>query len=145
MTIKEASRQFSIEEKDVRKRYKDGMIIGARKDGRYIFVPDDTEIMPSKQEIKSFLFQIIKHKTNGSYVISRGLCPDLHSLKVLLRYLYKKGLIGFYQEEDSEMKMLSQIQLTDEGFAFVFGEKTCLALNNGISVPLTINLGSVVV
>ena len=42
------------------------MIIDAYKDGNYIVKPDETEIIPSKQEIKAFLFQVIKHKNQGA-------------------------------------------------------------------------------
>ncbi len=144
MTTKEASRLFRIEDKEVRKRYRDGMIIDAYKDGNYIVIPDETEIIPSKQEIKAFLFQVIKHKNQGAYVISRGLCPDIITLKILLRYLYKRGLIGGFDEKQPEMEMLASIQLTDAGFAYIFGESTYTALNQKITVPLNINICSVV-
>lgn len=52
MTTKEASRIFHIDEREIRKRYGDGMIIAAYKDGNFIVVPDETEIIPSKQEVE---------------------------------------------------------------------------------------------
>jgi hypothetical protein len=76
--------------------------------------------------------------------MSRGLCPDLDSLKCLLRYLYARGLIGDYGDCESAEEMLTNIQLTEEGFSFVFGEKTYIALNKGFSIPLSINVGCAV-
>ena len=144
MNTKQASRRFHIEEKEIRKRYSDGMIIDAYKDGKFIVVPDETEIIPSKQEIKVFLFQIIKHKNNGAHILSRGLCPNIRTLKVLLRYLYKRSLIGQYNEELSETELLSSVQLTDEGFSYILGEKTYAKLNHCFTLPITFNLGCVV-
>ena len=60
MTVKEASVIFKLEEKEIRKRNSDSMILGVGKIGRNIFIPDDTKIIPSKLEIKAFLVQIIK-------------------------------------------------------------------------------------
>lgn len=144
MTVKEASIHFNLEEKEIRKRYNAKMIIGARKDGKCIVIPDNTEVIPSKAEIKAFLLQIIKQRNNPNHVMSRGLCPDLESLKCLLKYLYNRGLIGGYKDCMSAEEMLSNIQLTEEGFSFVFGEKTYIALNQGFSLPITVNVGSLV-
>jgi hypothetical protein len=144
MTVKEASIHFNLEEKEIRKRYNAKMIIGARKDGRCIVIPDNTEVIPSKAEIKAFLLQILKQRNNPSHIMSRGLCPDLGSLKCLLRYLYTRGFIGGYRDCESAEEMLTNIQLTEEGFSFVFGEKTYIALNKGFSIPLSINVGCAV-
>lgn len=144
MTIKEASIRFNLDEKEVRKRYKAGMIIDARKDGRCVVIPDNTEIIPAKSEIKSFLLQIVKQKNNPAYVMSRGLCPDSASLKCLLNYLYVRGLIGNYKHCETTEEMLQNVQLTEAGFSYIFGEKAYIALNKGISIPISINVGSLV-
>ena len=44
MTVKEASIRFNLNEKEIRKRQRDNMIIGIRKDGRSVVIPDNTEI-----------------------------------------------------------------------------------------------------
>ena len=54
MTIKEASVKFNLDEKEIRARKKDNMIIGVRKDGINVVIPDDTILIPSKKEIQSF-------------------------------------------------------------------------------------------
>ena len=144
MTTKEASRIFRIDEKEIRKRYREGMIIAAYKDGNFIVVPDETEIIPSKQEVKSFLLQLIKIKNNNTYVVSRSMCPDMDTLKALLHYLYQRGMIGKYEEASSEAEMLANVQLTDDGFAYVLGEKTYAKLTCGFSIPITLKLGGVV-
>ena len=77
--------------------------------------------------------------------MARSLCPDLGTLKLLLKYLYKKGLIGCYDDAGSEAEIISKIQLTDEGFSCVIGSNAYVALNNGLSIPLTVNVASVVV
>lgn len=144
MTVKEASIRFNLDEKEVRKRYKAEMIIGARKDGRCVVIPDNTEVIPSKSEIKAFLLQIIKQKNNPTYVMSRELCPDIASLKCLLNYLYIRGLIGNYKYCETAEEMLNYVQLTEAGFSYILGEKTYVALNQGLSIPISINVGSLV-
>mgnify|MGYP000130445727 CR=1 FL=1 len=81
MTVKEASIRFDLDEKEIRKRQRDNMIIGIRKDGRSVVIPDNTEIIPSKSEVRSFLFQILKKRNNVETIISRSLCPTTSSLK----------------------------------------------------------------
>lgn len=144
MTIKEASRRFCIEEKEVRKRYRDGMIPNAYKDGKYIVIPEETEIIPSKEDVKTFLLQIIKFRNNEKHIFSRGICPNLDTLNALLSYLYKRGMIGYYDKDLTEEKLLTSIQLTDIGFSYVFGEKVYGKLNRNVVVPLTINIASIV-
>ena len=73
MTVKEASIRFDLDEKEIRKRQRDNMIIGIRKDGRSVVIPDNTEIIPSKSEVRSFLFQILKKRNNVETIISRSL------------------------------------------------------------------------
>lgn len=41
MTIKEASVNFNLDEKEIRARKKDNMIIGVRKDGNNVVIPND--------------------------------------------------------------------------------------------------------
>lgn len=140
MTIKEASVKFKIDEKEIRKRQREGMIIGIRKEGKSVIVPDDTEIIPSKRDIKSFLLQILKQRNNATTIISRGLCPDEKTLRSLLKYLYKRGLIGEYDETISDNDLIKQVKLTDEGLSYVFGDKNYTSLNTPIALPLTVNI-----
>ena len=49
MTIKEASVKFNLEVQEIRRRKRDDMILGVRKDGRKIIIPDDTVLIPSKK------------------------------------------------------------------------------------------------
>ena len=53
MTVKEAADKLNLDEKEVRKRRKDNMIIGLRKVNGRLIIPDDTAIIPSKKETKS--------------------------------------------------------------------------------------------
>lgn len=76
MTIREASKKFNLEEKEIRNRQRNDMIPGIYKEGKNIVIPDNTEIIPSKKEIQSFLLQILKYRNNNNIVISRKLCPD---------------------------------------------------------------------
>ena len=140
MTIKEASVKFKMDEKEVRRRQRDGMIIGIHKEGKSVVIPDDTEIIPSKRDIKSFLLQILKQRNNATTVISRGLCPDEKTLRSLLKYLYKRGLIGDYDEKVFGIDLIKQIKLTDEGLSYVFGDKNYISLNAPSAVPLTVNI-----
>lgn len=141
MTIKEASKKFNLDEEEIRKRKRDNMILGVYKDGRNVIIPDDTEIIPSKKDIQSFLLQILKYRNNINTVISRKLCPDKSTLDALMRYLFKRGFIGTYDELFSDDDLFSKVQLTDEGFEYIFSENHYKSINRTISIPLTVNLG----
>ena len=143
MTVKEASIRFNLDEKEIRKRQRDNMIIGIRKDGRSVVIPDNTEIIPSKSEVRSFLFQILKKRNNAETIISRGLCPTTVSLKSLLSYLYKRGFIGEYSENMPTDELINSVRLTDDGISYIFGEKMFTSLNIPISIPLSINIACV--
>ncbi len=138
MTVKEASIRFDLDEKEIRKRQRDNMIIGIRKDGRSVVIPDNTEIIPSKSEVRSFLFQILKKRNNVETIISRSLCPTTSSLKSLLSYLYKRGFIGEYSENVPTDELINSVRLTDDGLSYIFGEKMFTSLNIPISIPLNI-------
>ena len=140
MTIKEASRKFNLDEKEIRNRKDAGMIIGIHKDGRNIVIPDETEIIPSKKDIQSFLLQILRQRNNVNTVISRKLCPDKSTLDSLMRYLYKRGFIGRYDETSADIDLIAKVQLTDEGIAYILGNKNYISISNAISVPLTVNV-----
>lgn len=140
MTIKEASVKFNLDEKEIRKRKKDDMIFNVRTENRVVVISDDTEIIPSKKDIRSFLLQIIKIKNNSSTIISRNLCPDNNSLKILLRYLYKRGFIGEFSEVENDQQMLNAVSLTDSGIEYVFGSQNYSKLNTHVSLPLNINI-----
>lgn len=144
MTVKEASIKFNIDEKEIRKRQRDNMIIGIRKDGRSVVIPDSTEIIPSKSEVKSFLFQILKKRNNAKTIISRSLCPSTSTLRILLSYLYKRGFIGEYNENASADELLTEVQLTDEGLSYVFGNKAFTSLSIPFSIPLSVNIASII-
>ncbi|MCQ2471978.1 MAG: hypothetical protein MJ147_08080 [Clostridia bacterium] len=124
MTVKEAANKLSLEEKEIRKRRKDGMIIGLKKlpNGR-LFIPEDTKIIPSKIEVKSFILQILKFKNDMNYIISRELCADNDSLNDLISYLYKRGFIGQVGFYNNIMELFSIIKVTEKGFDYVTGGK----------------------
>ena len=88
MTIREASVKFNLDEKEIRARKKDNMIIGVRKDGKSVVIPNDTILIPSKKDIQSFLLQIIKYKNNKSIAISREMSPQKQQLQAVMIYLY---------------------------------------------------------
>lgn len=138
MRTGDAAKEFQLDEKEVRNRYRAGMILDAHKEGRYIVIPDETEIIPSKQSIQSFLLQILKSKNSGNYIFSRSLCPTEKELSVLLDYLYQRGFIGCYDAEKPETALREEICLTEEGIEYIFGEKKYQALN--VTIPLNINL-----
>lgn len=139
MTVKEASVIFKLEEKEIRKRNSDSMILGVGKIGRNIFIPDDTKIIPSKLEIKTFLFQIIKYKNNSDMIMPRNMCPCREHLEVLADYLYKKGLIGNYKKFVDEKGFFDNVKLTDEGISFVFGNLPITRTQSNFTFPIYIN------
>lgn len=143
MTIREASKKFNLEEKEIRNRQRNDMIPGIYKEDKNIVIPDNTEIIPSKKEIQSFLLQILKYRNNNNIVISRKLCPDQPTLEALMRYLYKRGFIGKYDESNTEHDLISKVQLTEEGIEYVLGKNNYITINNTITIPLTVNIACI--
>ena len=94
MTTNEACEKFGLEKKELYKRIKAGMIPGVVKKGRMFVIPNETPFIPSEQEIRTFLLQILKFKNNPSYVFSRRLCQTDKDLKDVLHYLYCRGFVG---------------------------------------------------
>ena len=139
MTIKEASVKFNLNEKEIRNRKKDNMIIGVRNDGRNVVIPDDTILIPSKKDIQSFLLQIVKYKNNKSTIISREMCPKQEQLQAVILYLYNRGFIGRYTFSENIETLFDNIQITDNGFDFIFGHGAFQKLSNIVSVPIQIN------
>lgn len=139
MTTKEASEKFHLDIKEVRARIKDKMIPDVYKKGSRIIIPDETSIFPSKNDIKQFLFQIIKYKNNNSTVISRELCPQAEQLQALMAYLYKRGFIGKYIFSEDIRILFDNVQLTDSGLEFVFGQNAFAKLSGLASIPLQLN------
>lgn len=139
MTIKEASVKFNLDEKEIRARKKDEMIIGVRKDGRNVVIPNDTILIPSKKDIQSFLLQIVKYKNNKSTIISRSICPQTEQLQALMIYLYNKGFIGNFTFSEDIKVMFDNVQITDSGFDFVFGYGAFNKLSNVVSIPIQLN------
>lgn len=139
MTVKEASIQFNLDEKEIRARKKDNMIIGVRKDGKNVVIPNDTILIPSKKDIQSFLLQIVKYKNNKSIAISRAMCPQKDQLQAIMIYLYNRGFVGeFIFSEDIEA-LFDNIQITDSGFDFIFGYGSFNKLSNIAPIPIQLN------
>lgn len=139
MNIKEAAEKFGLDEKEVTNRKKDDMILGVRTVKRRVIIPDDTVIIPSKQEIQAFLFQILKYKNNPNVTISREFCPDENSLHAIVDYIFKRGFIGEYQFFASIRELFKGLSLTDEGLAYVIGEARLNRVTINSSCTLAIN------
>lgn len=142
MTMKEAAKKFNLDEKELRNRRKAEMILGVHKEGRYIVIPDETEIIPSKQSIQTFLLQILKKKNNEGYIFPRNLCSDKKDLAALLHYLFVRGFIGEYDTENPETVLHGEVCLTEEGIEYIFGQKKYQALNASMPVNLSFSIVS---
>lgn len=139
MTIKEASAKFNLDEKEIRARKKENMIIDVHNDGKRVVIPDDTILIPSKKDIQSFLLQIIKYKNNNSIVISRELCPGKEQLQAVMIYLYKRGFIGNFTFSEEIKTLFDNVQITDSGFDFVLGYGSFGKLSNITPTPIQLN------
>lgn len=139
MTIKEASVKFNLDEKEIRARKKDNMIIGVRRDGGSVVIPNDTILIPSKKDIQSFLLQIVKYKNNNSITISRAMCPTSEQLQAIMIYLYNRGFIGKYTFSEDIGTLFNDVQITDSGFDFVFGYGSFNKLSSVVSIPIQLN------
>lgn len=139
MTTGEASEKFNLDEKEIRARKNDNMIIGAYNKRRRIVIPDDTILIPSKKDIQSFLLQIIKYKSNNSIVISRALCPGRDQLQAVMIYLYERGFIGNFTFSEEIKSLFDNVQITDSGFDFVFDYGSFGKLSNITPTPIQLN------
>ena len=138
MTIKKASEIFKIDEKIIRKSIDDGMLL-KQKVGRNIEIPDDTKFIPIKADIQAFLFQILRYKNNPHHPISRRLCPDSESLKILFDYLYHNGYIAECDFSEDIDTLLNNIVLTDEATNLMFSKRKIDQLNSVTFMPININ------
>ena len=134
MTTKQASAKFHIDEKEIRKRNKDGMIIGSTKEHGLIIIPDATKIIPSKADVQAFLFQVLKYKNNKSIIIAQQLFPDVYKLKIIAEYLFLKGYIGKYDEFEDEKEFFNAVQITDSGMQLVFGSNAIQKFSSPIVI-----------
>lgn len=139
MTVKEASEKFRLTETEVRKRKNDGMILGVYKNGRSIVIPDDTKVLPSKREIRLFLFQIIQTKNNKHNIIARDFCQTEEELKIVLEYIYKSGFIGEYEFNEDINECFFNMNLTEKGMAFVIGQTTYNKMLNVDNIKFKFN------
>ena len=138
MTIKKAAEIFKIDEKIIRKSIDDGML-PKRKVGRNIEIPDDTQFIPIKTDIQAFLFQILRYKNNPHHPISRRLCPDSESLKILFDYLYHNGYIAECNFSEDIGTLFNNIVLTDEATNLIFSKYKIDQLKNIAFMPMNIN------
>ena len=138
MTIKKAAEIFKIDEKIIRKSVNDGML-PKRKVGRTIEIPDETEFIPIKNDIQAFLFQILRYKNNPHHPISRKMCPDAESLKILFDYLYHSGYIAECAFSEDIGTLFNTIVLTDEATNLIFSKYKIDQLKNITFMPMNIN------
>ncbi len=137
MTVKRAAEVFKIDEKVIRKSIGDGML-QKRKVGRNIEIPDDTKFIPIKSDIQAFLFQILRYK-NNHIAISRRMCPDSESLKILFEYLYYKGYIAEYEFTEDIETLFNNTVLTDDATDLIFSKYKIDQLKNINFMPISIN------
>ena len=138
MTIKKAAEIFKINEKIIRKSVNDGML-PKQKVGRNVEIPDETEFIPIKNDIQAFLFQILRYKNNPHYPISRRMCPDAKSLKILFDYLYNNGYIAECEFSEDIGTLFNNIVLTDEATNLIFSKYKIDQLKNITFMPININ------
>lgn len=145
MTTAEACSRFKLDKKELQKRIKEDMVLGIHKEGRFLVIPDETKIIPSKTNIMSFLFQIVKYKNNPSTTVSRALCPTDDGLRAVMEYLYKRGFIGTYEFSPYIPDLFASATLTDEGLTYMLGKTTSEKLNGDITNYINLNLNLSVV
>ncbi len=92
MTTNEACEKFGLEKKELYKRIKAGMIPGVVKKGRMFVIPNETPFIPSEQEIRTFLLQILKFKNNPSYVFRVGSAKQTKTLRACCIICIAAGL-----------------------------------------------------
>ena len=139
MNTKEAAEKFKLDIQEVRNRKDDGMILGVRTVKGRIIIPDDTAIIPSKQDIQAFLLEILKYKNNPGTTVSRKLCPDEESLRTVVEYAYRRGFIGEYEFQSSISNLFQSLSLTDEGLAYVIGAGRLNQMTTYSIHPITLN------
>ena len=140
MTVKEASTIFRLNEPEIRKRYRDKMIIGAYKSKNRIIIPDDTSIIPSKAEVRALLLHILKKKNNPYHIIPSRLSDDNYFINVIVGYMEEKDLISI---EHKDTIRIDDIKITDEGFGFLMSNNSnyCEVNLIGLQINPTAQIG----
>ena len=138
MTIKRAAEIFQIDEKIIRKSIDDGML-QRRKVGRNIEISDDTKFIPVKNDIQAFLFQMLRYKNNPHLAISRRMCPDDDSLKILFDYLYHNGYITEYEFSEDISILFKNTVFTDDATDLIFSKYKIDQLKNINFMPISLN------
>ena len=110
-----------------------------RKVGRNIEISDDTKFIPVKNDIQAFLFQILRYKNNPHLAISRRMCPDAYSLKILFDYLYNNGYIIEYEFSEDISVLFRNTVLTDEATDLIFSKYRIDQLKNINFTPINLN------
>lgn len=135
MTVNEACELFGKDKREIYQCLKEKMVPKARKVKNKWIIPDGTKIIPSKMDIQCFLLEVLKFKNNPKVVVSRSLFPDEESLKILLEYVYNKGLIGEYSLSSFEVSQaLSSIKMTEQGFDWLLGKSNQTLSSHQISI-----------
>lgn len=141
MTTNEACEKFGLEKKELYKRIKAGMILGVVKKGRMFVIPNETAFIPSEQEIRTFLLQILKFKNNPSYIFSRGLCQTDKDLENVLHYLYCRGFVGEDISVTDPSDALNRAKLTDTGFEYIVHKGSQKKAEINLNAPINFNFG----
>lgn len=130
MTTKEAASIFNIDERTIRALCKEQKINGVTrgKNGRYI-IPDDTTLIVTDENARYFIYQLIKFKNNPKMVFPVRNLDEPEKLRVWYEYLRDQGLIGNCQFSTDLNTLLSQMSLTEEAIAMVFGQKKSSVLD----------------
>lgn len=138
MTIKKAAEMFQVDEKTIRRSIADGML-QKWKVGRNIEIPDGTMFIPIKNDIQAFLFQILRYKNDPFFPISRRMCSDVDSLKILFEYLYRRGYIAEYEFSEDILSLFNGVILTAEAIDLIFGKYKITQLKSINFMTITIN------
>lgn len=138
MKVKEAEKVFSISRREI---YELGRLgwSGIVKNGREWIVPDDTEVLLSVEDIRLFLYHILRYKINEGYVFPRKICPDDSILKIIINQQYKNGLIGNLATAGDFDLILKNIELTDEAIDLIIGSTRSKSLKSNIDVKINLN------
>ncbi len=144
MNVKEASASFHIPESTIRKLCKENKIPGVRKEkGTGYIIPGNTKMIITDQVAKAFLWQLLRYKNNNGIVLCVASWDTPEKLEMIRSHLIKQNWVGNCKPSDSLPALLNEMQITDEGWKFLLGEKTFAKAQISLNPSIPINIGLV--
>ena len=122
MTTKQAADKFNMGKREIQKLCKEGKIHGVRKVGNRYEIPDETAMIITDENARTFLWQLLKFKNNPNIILEGSFADTDEKLKAWHTYMTERNLVGSCQYASELKELLMTMQLTEKGFEMITGK-----------------------